>query len=411
MKVNWKELWDANSELLIVSGWEECSADKRKALHLPSQFNYYLAGDLNLRAGIIAAHGKYKEEELLLAGILWGGRIGNGARTKIYFVAQQFSPIFLRAISELGGLLSAKAIYWREKLTPSLYPSIDKDYSRNSLNCLAELRPDWEHWGRALNPVARGHLKIVRDYLESLSKRKVRVIIGKNKIVACWGSIEIAEIKIKGNKFELTTKVKWTRNRNISSKFLKAGWVDISGKINQEFCRTLKDILEFLENMEANNSLANKDILTLKLLYDKEFVTGYFGDYIELPWLTRERNDLLETNQLYYFTRNHEVNVIYPILEKPINRMASILLTYTALEYSDFRNKGLPDNPNIKWQQKIYLLTQYNYMDELRLCQSWLKNKERFPIVVLPEDWKTEGFKNFKDSLILDSYDPYKELQ
>ncbi|KUO66803.1 MAG: hypothetical protein APF84_02835 [Gracilibacter sp. BRH_c7a] len=402
MKVNWKDLWDANPDLFIVSGWEECPEDKRRGLHLPSQFQYYNAGDLNLRAGIITAQGKYKEEDLLLAGMLWGGRIGNGVRTIIYFVAQQFTPVFLGAISELGGHLSAKAVYWREKLSPSLYPVTKKDTKSSSVNCLTELRPDWGHWERQLNPVARGHLKIVKEYLDGLSKRKVRLVLGKNRIVACWGSIEIVEIKIKGNKFELSTKVKWTRNRNISSKFLKSGWVDLSGKINEEFCRTLNDILEFLENMEANNSLVGKDILTLKLLFDKDFVPRFWGTPIELPWLNREKNDILESDQLYFFRGQDEVNVVYPILEKPINKLGSILLVSTALEHSSLRNKGLPECPDLKWNQKIYLLIPQNYMDELRLCLIWLKNRDKFPVVILPVDWKTEGFKN------LNSYDRYE---
>ena len=397
MKVNWKQLWDANSELFIVSGWEECPEDKMKALHLPSEFHYYNAGDMNLRAGIIAAHAKYKEEDFLQAGILWGSRIGNGARTVIYFVAQHFSPVFLGAVSQLGGTLSGKAIYWREKLTPGLYPVFEKEYTADSPNCLTELKPGWEFWERQLNPVARGHLKIVRDYFEGLSKRQVRIVHGKNRIAACWGSIEIAEIKIKGNKFELSTKVKWTRNRNIASKFLKSGWVDFSGQINQEFCRCLNDILELLENMEANSCLTSKDILTLKLLHDKEFVPGYLGTYFEIPWLTKERNDILETSPLYYFRGIDEVNVVYPMLERPINKMANILLIFTSLEHSSLRNPGLPDNPNCRWNEKIYLLSQSNYLDELRLCLSWIRNKDYYPVILLPDDWKTEGFKNFQD--------------
>lgn len=403
MKVNWKELWDVNSELFIASGWQECPEDKRKASNLPAQFHYYSAGDLNLRAGIIAVQGKYKEEDLLVAGISWGGRIGNGARTVVYFVAQHFSPVFLSAIAELGGVLSVKAVYWREKLTPGLYPVIAKDHSTNSLDSLTEMKPDWGCWERRLNPVARGHLNIVRDYLEGLNKRKVRIVIGKSRIVAYWGSIEIAEIKAKGNKLELTTKVKWTRNKNISSKFQKFGWVDYSGKINHEFCRTLQDILELLENMEVNNCLMSKDLLTLKLLYDKEFVPNYLGNHLELPWLTRDKNDILDGSQVYYFQSQHEVNVVYPILEKPMNKIGNILLTFIALEHSGLRNIGLPGNPNIKWNQKIYLLTLRNYRDDLHLGLSWLKNKDRFPVIVLPEDWKTEGFKNIGETLFYDN--------
>ncbi|MFA6809267.1 MAG: hypothetical protein WCR27_09780, partial [Eubacteriales bacterium] len=120
MEVKWKDIFSNNKNLFIVSDWEECNEDKKQAWHLPTKYDYFSAGDMNLRVGIVASGDVYREEEFLLAGVLWGSRLGNGARTVVYFVASDFSSVFLRALAELGGKLTGKAIYWREKLTPSL---------------------------------------------------------------------------------------------------------------------------------------------------------------------------------------------------------------------------------------------------------------------------------------------------
>ncbi|HHV65861.1 MAG TPA: hypothetical protein GXX46_12455 [Peptococcaceae bacterium] len=397
MKINWKEIWDANPDIFVVSGWEECPEEKRKGWHLPAHFSYFSSGDMNLRVGIIACQGEYKEEEFLLEGIIWGSRLGNGAKTLIYFVARDFSPIFLGAIAKLGGSLTAKAVYWREKLTPSLYPVQEKNYYQASFALdPGELRASWDWWERQLNPVATNHLKIIRTYFEGLAKRRVRTVFEKNKILFSWGRIEIAEVKKKGNKFELSTKVKWTRNKIIASKFLKTGWVDYSGKLNDEFCRAITGILELLENMEANGSLDPKDLLTLKLINDREFITNYFGQYFEYPWLPKERSDIPDLNNYYFFATDNILNVLYPVLDKPLVRFVRSLLVFTYLEYTGLAQKGLPGKPEIKWNNKIYLLSNLPYRDELRLCQSWLKQAEEFPIFILPDDWKTEGFKKLK---------------
>jgi hypothetical protein len=155
LKIDWKEIWDANPDVFVASGWEECLEEKRKGWHLPSQFGYFSSGDVNLRVGIIATDGEYKDEELLYGGIIWGNRLGNGLRTVIYFVAQDFSPVFLGAISKLGGDITAKAVYWREKLTPSLYPVQEKETYWNSCHAdFGEVRPSWHFWRRQLNPGA-----------------------------------------------------------------------------------------------------------------------------------------------------------------------------------------------------------------------------------------------------------------
>ncbi len=395
MKVDWKEIWEANQDIIVASDLEQCSEEKRKGWHLPSGFSYFSGGDLNLRVGIIASQSMYKEEDLLLGGILWGNRLGNGARTVIYFIAPDFSPVFLGALAKLGGTLKAKAVYWREKLTPSLYPVPERNYYRSYRFDFGSLRPGWDFWQRSLNPVAWNHLKIVRDFFEGLTKRRVRTIFSKNKLLFSWGNIEIAEIKKKGNKFELSTKVKWTRNKNISSKFQKLGWVDIAGSINEEFTRAIIGIIELLENMEVNGSLDKEDHLAIKLMYDREFVPDYFGQYMEFPWLPKEKKDILDTEKIYFFCLD-KVSLVNPILEKPIHKVVQSLLISSLLEYSDLYDKGIPQDPDLKWDQKVFLLTQPELKDELRLCLSWLSDREQYPIILLPVEWRTEGLKSLK---------------
>ncbi len=175
---------------------------------------------MNLRVGIISCRDDIKMEDFLYEGVSWGSRIGNGARTVLYFVARDFSPVFLNAITKLGGTISAKAVYWREKLTPSLYPVQEKEYLLSAyVPEILVARPDWSFWQKRLNPVAWRQVEAVRQFFEGLEKRRVRAVLEKNKTVFCWGPVEIAEIALKGNKIELSSKVKWTRNKNIASKF------------------------------------------------------------------------------------------------------------------------------------------------------------------------------------------------
>ncbi len=401
MNIKWKELWDANPDIFSVSGWEECPEEVRKGWHLPSQFDYFSAGDISFRVGIIAAQGVYREEDFLLGGILWGGHLGNGSRTLIYYVAKEFSPVFLGAVSQIGGMLFARTVFWREKLTPNLYVLAEKDYDKGFFRLdTGELRPGWEHWQRELNPVAWNHLTVINHYFESLAKRRVRAVSEKNKITYCWGNIQIAEFKKKGNKFELSTKVKWTRNKNIASKFLKLGWVDFSGNLNDEFCRAINGILELLENMEINGSLDSRELLDLKIIYDREFIPQYFGKYLEVPWYPRDFSDLIESRQLYFFQRDQSIRIIKPVLEKPSLKVVQTLLVFSAFENYTKHHQGFPGYPQLEWNHKIFLFCEADYMEELRLCQSWLKQPDNYPLIIMPKEWRTEGFKGVKDNFI-----------
>jgi len=394
LRIDWLKIWDTNPNIFIASDWEECPEDKKRILNLPMQFNYFSSGDLNLRIGIVATSEEYKDEELLLAGIVWGMRMGNGVRTIIYFVAPNFRPVLLAAMAEIGDPLTLKAVYWREKLTPSLYPVSPNLINQNQFPTKKnELRPGWDYWRRQLNPVAYNHLKIIKDYFESLAKRRVRPVMEKNKILYYWGNIEIAEIKRKGNKFELTTKIKWTRNKNITRKFLKPGWVDISGMLNEEFCRAINGILELLENMEQNGLLDAKDLLSLILMYDKD-VANYWGEYFEFPWQISNRKEALDIGNYYFFKSNDQINILSLILDKPLNKLVNILLCYNNFKRNYFNRNLHLEQEQVQWNRKIYILCFSNLETEIMLSRSWLKMPENYPVVILPEDWKTEGFRN-----------------
>ncbi|UWG98655.1 hypothetical protein LPY66_07670 [Dehalobacter sp. DCM] len=397
MKTLWKKVWDAHPSIFAVSGLEECTDETRKGWHLPAQFAYFSGGDINLRIGIIAAEDKYKDEDFLLGGIQWGAHIGNGTRTVIYFVAADFSPVFVKAINQIGGMLVAKAVFWKARLTPSLYAVTDKDYYKASFHAdIGEPRCGLDYWHRELNAVAWNHLRIINDFFDGLTRRRVRTVYEKNKIVYCWGNIEIAEVKKKGNKFDLATKVKWTRNKNIASKFSKLGWVDVSGNINDEFCRSITGILELLENMEINGSLDTRDLFDLKVINDKEAIPRYFGRYLDSPWLPRDRNDMIDMNHLYFFQDGEVLSMLKPVLEKPFHMAAYALLAFSAFESSIKDNKTVNGIVRV-WNEKIFFLCEQSYLEELLLFQSWLKQPEKFPIYILPKEWKTEGFKGLKE--------------
>lgn len=402
MKIDWNDIWKANQDIFIASDFEECTEEKRKGWHLSSHFSFFSSGDMNLRVGIIACQSEYKEENFLYEGVSWGNYIGNGARTVLYFVAQDFSPVFLNALAKLDGRISAKAVYWREKLTPSLYPVQENEYLNTGYIPDTFLpRPDWSFWQKQLNPVAWNQLRVIKEFFEALEKRRVRTVFGKNKINFYWGPIEIAEIVLKSNKFELSSKVKWTRNKNIMAKFLKTGWVDYSGNINEEFRRAILGIIDLLENMEAGRCFDNRDLLALKIITDKEFLTNYFGSYQEYPWLVKNRNSILNNPNLFYFINGDRINVIYPIIDKPIFRMVQALLISSFLELWDRNKKNIGEKQDTKRKHKMVILALSGFIEELRLCQCWLKDPQYFTIYIMPDDWRTEGLKGTKEMLPL----------
>lgn len=140
------------------------SCRKRKDLRLPQQYNYFFGGETALRVGIVVSQTLLKEEEFLLAGMLWANRLSNGARTVIYFVAPDFSPFLLHALSKIGGLINAKAVYWRERLSPSLYLIPEAPSGAQKRISVGERRPNWLKWRQELNPVAQHQLFVVKSF-------------------------------------------------------------------------------------------------------------------------------------------------------------------------------------------------------------------------------------------------------
>ena len=223
MSITWNMIWEAHPDVFIAQNWKEYPEDKKKASRLPPQFAYFMGCETTLRVGIIASSSIIREEEFLLAGVLWGNRLSNGVKTVIYFVAPNFSSAFLNGLSKIGGTISARAVYWREKLTPSLYLIPEEQQCSQSRYALGEERPDWKRWGQGLNPVARQQLMIVNAFFDQLASRRVRIVIKPQYIAFLWGNFEIAEVRRKGKKFELSSKVKWLKIQRTNVEVAKTG--------------------------------------------------------------------------------------------------------------------------------------------------------------------------------------------
>ncbi|MEA4901241.1 hypothetical protein [Desulfitobacterium sp.] len=389
----WQAVWTTHSDIFIASNFEECPAEKKKNWRLPSQFDYYLGGGTSLRVGIIASAKLPKEEDFLLAGMLWGSRLSNGVKTVIYFVAPDFSPFFLQTLNMLGGIIKAHAVYWREKLTPSLY-LIPENINQKSLQtALGEERLDWKKWRQELNPVAQYQLDVVKGYVDELVNRQVRVDIKPLSISLLWGNFEIAEIRRKGKKFEIMTKAKWERDSMLSKQWQCLGWVDASGVLNQEFRQTITSILDHLERKEKRGELKPKEILSRYLRQGGGIISSLWGIPWEWPWLPKERGEnwVNELGQWFYFLGDGQLSVVFPILEKAMVCASHSLLLSSVLKNSDLLCSNKLKPSGIRWNGQIIWLTTVSLEEDLRLFQSWLKNPEQFPIWTLPDHWQASG--------------------
>ncbi|MDD2234584.1 MAG: hypothetical protein PHV03_06710 [Desulfitobacteriaceae bacterium] len=354
-----------------------------------------MARETALRAGIIACTTVLHEEDFLLAGILFGNRLSNGAKTVIYYIAPDFSLAFLRMITKIGGVFSVRAIYWREKLSPSLYLIPDKN-TQNTLitSALAEKRPDWESWGKNLNPVAQQQLKVVQRFFESLKRRRIRVIFKFRTIVFLWGNFEIAEVRRKGKKFELMTKIKWEKDQKKAAHWMKTGWVDANGNLNADFRNTVQNIINSLETLEKDGGICNLDLLSLWLNNSEGVLTSIWGSSWEWPWLAKERGEgcVNELSQLYYFQGNGQICIVCPILERPMLEACRSILLVSFLEISTLLSKvkGLCGE-YLEWDRRIHWLVLPEFEENLRLWHSWLRVPEQFQIWSLPVNWRTKG--------------------
>lgn len=394
MSITWNTIWEAHPDLFIVRNWLECPEDKKKENRLSPLFDYFMGCETTLRVGIIASSSTMHEEEFLLAGVLWGNRLSNGAKTVIYFVAPDFSLAFLNGVSKIGGNISARAVYWREKLTPSLYLIPEDHQGSQSRYPLGEERPDWKHWGQSLNPVAQQQLKIVNTFFDSLSCRRIRIELKPQHIAFLWGNFEIAEVRRKGKKFELNSKVKWLKNNAYILKWQKQGWVDASGSLNSEFCMVILEILDYLESLEKEGQLRTQDLLALRLHQGEGVIKSLWGCPWPWPWLPKERsqNSVLELAGWYFYQGNGQLIVVCPIFEKPLLKASQSILLASVLEKSLLLVWAKDEQGNaLVWDGRVYWLTTLGMEEDLRRWYCWLDDTDKFPIWTLPGNWQEKG--------------------
>ncbi len=390
---NWQEVWEHHVDIFITKEWQECSIEKRKDWRLPAQFCYFSGGETALRVGIVVSESMPTEDEFLLAGMLWANRLSNGARTVIYFIAPDFSPFFLHSLSKIGGVIVARAIYWRERLTPSLYLIPENTVGSSMKYTLGEVRPNWLKWRQELNPVAQQQLTVIESFFDNLSERHVRTEIKPQTISFMWGNIEIAEIKRKGKKFELVTKSKWEKDLEKSRQFQRQGWVDTSGALNSEFCTTVFNIICSLEAKERNDELKARERLSLWLHHGGGVISTLWGTSREWPWLPKDRGEswVHDLGQWFYFEGGGQLSVVCPILEKPLNNASQATLLTSVLERSQLLSIGKTKPIDSVWDSKIHWLTLRSMEADLRLWLSWLREPEQFRIWTLPDDWQKQG--------------------
>jgi len=395
VSITWNKIWEAHPDVFIAREWIELPDDKKKENRLSLLFAYFTGGKTALRVGIIASNTSIiHEEEFLLAGVLWGNRLSNGAKTVIYFVAPDFSPAFLNGVSKIGGNISARAVYWRENLTPSLYLIPQEHQSSQSRYALGEERQDWKRWAQSLNPVAQQQLGIVNTFFDSLACRRVRIEIKPQHIAFLWGNFEIAEVRRKGKKFEINSKVKWLKNNEHLSKWQKQGWVDASGSLNTEFQTIILKILDYLEGLKKEGKLRTQDLLALFLHQGEGVMKSLWGNPWPWPWLPKGRseNSVQELEEWYFFQNHGQLSVICPIFEKPLLKASQSILLSCVLDKSLLlvRAKDALGN-SLTWDGRVHWITTLGMEEDLRRWYCWLNDMDKFPIWTLPENWQEKG--------------------
>lgn len=390
---NWLEIWRDHPDIFVANNWQECPSEKRKDWRLPAQFSYFSGGETALRVGIVASESLPKEDDFLLAGMLWANRLSNGARTVIYFIAPDFSPFLLQALYKIGGSIVARAAYWREKLSPSLY-LIPESTLHNSIKySLGEQRLDWMKWRQELNPVAKQQLDVVKRFFDELEDRRVRTEIKSQSISFMWGNLEIAELRRKGKKFELTSKAKWEKDPEKTRQFQRQGWVDSAGALNAEFCSSILSIIFALEDKEKKGELKPKEQLSLSLHQGSGIISTMWGIPWEWPWLPKDRTEnwVHDLGQWFYYEGGGYLSVVCPILEKPLYVASQSVLLKCVLEKSNLLNSNKKKPMNSVWDSRIHWLTLSSIESDLRLWLSWLKAPDEFQIWTLPDQWQKEG--------------------
>ncbi|WP_052090747.1 hypothetical protein [Desulfosporosinus sp. HMP52] len=414
MSITWNSIWETHPDVFIVKEWKEYPEDKKRASRLPLQYAYFMGGETTLRVGIIASATINREDEFLLAGLLWGHRLSNGTKTVIYYVAPDFSTSFLTGLSKVGGIIDARAVYWREKLMPSLYPIPEKQLFSRVRYPMGEDRPNWKRWGESLNPVARQQLVTVNNFFSQLADRRVRIVVKNQTINIYWGNYEIAEVRKKGKKFELNSKVKWLKSSEQMQKWQKQGWVDASASLNPEFSATILEILDYLESLQKACQLRPHDHLALMLHNGEGALKMLWGSPWAWPWLPKDRSEtaVLELEEWFYFQGNGQLSVVCPIFDKSLLKAARSILLASVLERSLLLVSAKDELGNLLvWDGRVHWLTTPGKEEELRRSYSWLSDVSRFPIWTLPEDWQENGIdalncqsNHFSQSLMQKGY-------
>ncbi|MDR3288329.1 MAG: hypothetical protein LBT22_02760 [Peptococcaceae bacterium] len=396
MSIAWQELWKSHANLFLGEAWTRCPPEKVRALRLSAKYAYFMGGDISLRLGIIASAAPPREDDFLMNGILWANGLSNGAKTVLYFVAPDFSPFFLLAIHKIGGNLTAKGIYWREKLDPSLY--LVSERRSDQVYSLGEKRPHWRQWSLGLDSVAIQQLKNILDFFQQYQNRGIRTRFKQRTIQFYWGNLEIAEIIRRGKKLELTGKGKWDKDQERGQRWKKTGWVDASGQLNQEFQRTMNEMLAVLEGPEFTEHLPPSDKLKLFMMKNEERTRALWGEPWIWPWLPKNRQEfwIADLEDVYYFQHHGNLRVVYPILGRPLPQSSYSLLLTSVLEHSALlKNMGNEAGEALEWNGLVYWLTTPSKKAELSRWQCWLKNPHQFRICTLTDDWESGGAQEF----------------
>ncbi|MCL1791831.1 MAG: hypothetical protein FWG40_10915 [Peptococcaceae bacterium] len=399
-EMDWRAQWEAHSDLFVVSNWLERTQDRQAKWPLPAGFRYFSGGDMKLRAGIIVKTREDQEEEFLKAGLLWGAQLSNGARTVIYFVAPQFSERFLRLMDVFGGKLMCKAIYWRERMSPSIFAATGGVEDQVRIE-----RPDWKAWERQINPVEVSYLTGLRTYFESLEPLGARIVFLRNKIVLCRGSLEVAQIKKTANKLVFGSVAKWL-GRSAAEKYQKAGWVDADRCLNGAFRSAVEDLLGLITESLADDSLDAKEVMSLLLWENPGLAGEMWGRCVDFPCVFVDGKPL-EAQRVYFMASGDEdtgnagnagdagspvrdLSVVVPILDKPLVRVGE------AVWWHGLMKSIMTRLPQYRWDGCVNCLVAPGCQEELRIALEWIRERNDFPCYVLDRGWKQNRELGFR---------------
>jgi hypothetical protein len=231
--------------------------------------------------------------------------------------------------------------------------------------------------------VSRQHLAVVRAYFDSLAARRVRAVFRRNCIVFAWGDTDIAEAAFTGDKFDLRTKNKGMKNAIPA----RPGWVDSGGRLDEGFRRAVLGALDWLEEKEADGGLPESSALSLKMWHDPGFI-GETGTPIPFPLLKKEPGGA-QPGDFWYFAGPERLSVYRAVLTRPLECLGEILY-YDAVLKENAREISRLTGGAV-WDDKIHIVASQRLSKELARHQEYFKEAERFPLRILPENWRRKG--------------------